>query len=64
MIGGHTVLCTRENSLRLTLETHAPGAAFKENNLTPQRHATGYSVSFAIRGLNHGELPLHAHQGS
>lgn len=49
VIGGHTVLCTRENSLRLTLETHAPGAAFKEN-LTPQRHATGYSVSFAIRG--------------
>lgn len=63
MIGGHTVLCTRENSLRLTLETHAPGAAFKEN-LTPQRHATGYSGSFAIRGLNHGELLLHAHQGS
>lgn len=50
VIGGHTVLCTRENSLRLTLETHAPGAAFKENNLTPQKHATGYSVSFAIRG--------------
>lgn len=50
MIGGHTVLCTRENSLRLTLETHAPGAAFKENNLMPQRHVTGYSVSFAIRG--------------